>query len=337
VCIDPYIVGSFSEGRCPDFGAKMIRTLKITSILIAISAVGFVVFLVVFGLRGDRQIEEFLKAPSAIEKFRKLAKTTDQEQDQTSPLVKHAKAFALRINPPKPVKPKSVKPSPKRRVAKGKPPAPKPKAPVRAKFKLVATCRYEEQPQRSLALLDMPPKGVKWYRQGDKVGHLTIEQVKDGSILCSDGQELFVPPIKKTKTLLKSELVDSRGAQPATITPLEQVKPLVTPPEEVETLVSTPARGPQETRPTLAKPQRNPAERRHVRRLPPRRPRQLPAEPTPEQRTETLEDSISTIKEMMSKSVPSLEDEEGEEELKTWEQLLESLERERDEIEKATE
>ena len=39
----------------------MIRTLKITSMLIAISAVGFVVFLVVFGLRGDRQIEEFLK------------------------------------------------------------------------------------------------------------------------------------------------------------------------------------------------------------------------------------------------------------------------------------
>jgi len=147
--------------------------------------------------------------------------------------------------------------------------------------------------------------------------------------------------LRNQKPLLKSELVDSRGAQPATITPLEQIKPLVTPPEELETLVSTPARGPQETRPTLAKPQREPAERRRVRRLPPRRPRQLPAEPTPEQRTETLEDSISTIKEMMSKSVPSLEDEENEEEneeeLKVWEQLLESLESERDEIEKATE
>ena len=306
--------------------------------IIAISAVGFVVFLVVFGLRGDRQIEEFLKAPSAIEKFKKLAKRTDQDQDQTSPLVKHAQAFALRINPPKPVKPKSVKPSPKRRVAKGKAPAPKPKAPVRAKFKLVATCRYDEQPQRSLALLDMPPKGVKWYRQGDKVGHLTIEQVKDGSIICSDGQELFVPLIKKkAKTLLKSELVDSGGPQPATITPLEQVKTLVTPPEEVETLVSTPAREPQETRPTLAKPQRDPAERRRVRRLPPRRPRQLPVEQTPEQRKETITESISTIKEMMSKSDPSLEDEENEEELKTWEQLLESLEKERDEIEKAIE
>ena len=42
--------------------------------------------------------------------------------------------------------------------------------------------------------------------------------------------------------------------------------------------------------------------------------------------------------EMMSKSVSSLEDdEENEEELKVWEQLLESLESERDEIEKAIE
>jgi hypothetical protein len=319
----------------PDFGAKMIRTLKITSMLIAISAVGFIVFLVVFGLRGDRQIEEFLKAPGAIEKFKKLAKTTDQDQDQTSPLFKHAKAFALRINPPPPVKPKQPKAAPRKQVAKKAPP-PKPKAPVRAKFKLVATCRYEQQSGRSLALLDRPPQGPKWYRQGDKVGHLTIEQVKDGSIICSDGQELFVPPIKKgTKTLLKSELIDSRKPQPATTVTLEQEKTLVTPSEEMETLVSTPAQPPQETRPTLAKPQPDPAERRRIRRLPPRRPRQLPAQPTPEQRTETLEKSISTIKEMMSRSVPSLEDEENEKELKVWEQLLESLEKERNEIEKA--
>jgi hypothetical protein len=316
----------------------MIRTLKITSILIAISAVGFIGFLVVFGLRGDQQIAEFLKAPSAIDKFKKLAKTTDQDQDQTSPLVEHAKAFALRINPPKPVKPKSVKTSKKKRVAKGKgkSPAPKPKAPVRAKFKLVATCRYDEQPQQSLALLDRPPQGVKWFRQGDKVGHLTIEQVKDGSIICSDGQELFVPTIKKkVKTLLKSELVDSRNPQPATTAPLEQVKTIVTPPEEMETLVSIPARPPRETRPATAKPKPDREKRRRVRRLPPRRPRELPLEQTAEQRKETITDSISTIKEMMSKSAPSLEDEEDEEELKVWEQLLESLEKERSEIEKA--
>ena len=54
--------------------------------------------------------------------------------------------------------------------AKG-PSTPRPKAPVTAKFKLVATCRYEDQPEKSLALLNMSAKGLKWFRQGEKVGH----------------------------------------------------------------------------------------------------------------------------------------------------------------------
>ena len=333
------------EGRCPDFGAKMIRTLKITSILIAISAVGFVVFLVVFGLRGDRQIEEFLKAPSAIEKFKKLAKTTDQDQDQTSPLVKHAKAFALRINPPPPVKPKQPKAAPRKQVAKKAPP-PKPKAPVRAKFKLVATCRYEQQPGRSLALLDRPPKGLKWYHQGDKVGHLTIQQVKDGSIVCSDGQELFVPPSKvKKKTLLKSELTGSGRPQPTVSTPPEPVKSVVgtvdLAAQETQPVTASgrPGRQSQPGDPSGAKPELDSAQRRRIRRLPPRRPRQLPARPTPEQRKEAIKeainDGISTIKEMMANPTTSLTDEEKAAELQIWERMLKSLEEERDEIEKA--
>ncbi len=319
----------------------MIRTLKITSMLIAISAVGFIVFLVVFGLRGDRQIEEFLKAPSAIEKFKKFAKTTDQDQDQTSPLFKHAKAFALRINPPPPVKPKQPKAAPRKRVAKKAPP-PKPKAPVRAKFKLVATCRYEQQPGRSLALLDRPPQGPKWYRQGDKVGHLTIQQVKDGSIVCSDGQELFVPPSKvKKKPLLKSELTDSGRPQPT----------VSTPPEPVESVVGTVDLAAQETQPVTApgrpgrqsqpgdpsgaKPELDSARRRRIRRLPAREPRRLPSERTHEQEKETLTESIATIKEMMANPTSSLTDEEKAAELQIWERMLKSLEDERNEIEKA--
>lgn len=319
----------------------MLRILKITSILIAICAVGFIVFLVVFGLQGYRQIPEFLNAPGAIGKFKKLAKTTGENEDQTSPLVKHAKAFALRINPPPPVKPKRPKAAPRKRVAK-KAPAPKPKAPVRAKFKLVATCRYEQQPGRSLALLDRPPQGPKWYCQGDEVGHLTIQQVKDGSVVCSDGQELFVPPSKvKKKTLLKSGLTDSGRPQPTVLTPPEPVKSVVgtvdLAAQETQpvTAPGRPGRQSQPGDPSGAKPELDSAQKRRIRRLPARKPRQLPAQPTPEQRTEELEKSISTIKEMMSKSVPSLEDEENEKELKTWEQLLESLEKERDEIEKA--
>ena len=313
-----------------------MKTLKVASILVAMCAVGSVGFVVFLGMQGDQQIEELLKAPGAIEEFRKFAKTADQSRDQVSPLVKFAKDFALRINPPPP--PKPPKTAPKPRVArKGKPAPPKPKAPVRAKFKLLATCRYEQQPERSLALLDMPVKGIKWYRQGDDVGHLTIQDVKDGSVVCNDGQELFVPVSKKkTKTLLKSEVADSSRPQASISTPLEVVESVVdaekpaTPQALPVTVGARPGREGQPVGASLAKPKGDSARRRRVRRLPPRKPRKPPpADPTPEERKEALNESIATIREMMANPTPSLVDEEQAEELKIWEQMLNKLEQER--------
>ncbi len=318
----------------------MIKTLKVASILVVICAVALVAFVVVLGIRGDKQIAEFLDAPGVIEKFRKLAKTVDEDVDQVSPLIEQAKAFALRINPPPPPKPKRPKAAPKKRAAKKKQ-APRPKAPVKARFKLVATCRYEQQPERSLALVDRPPQGLKWFRQGDKVGHLTIQQVKDGSIVCSDGQELFVPPSKvKTKTLLKSELTDSAKPQPTISTPLEQPveggigtverTALETQPDTVR----RPSRRSQPADAAGAKPKPDSAKRRRVRRLPPQGARNLPPEQTIEQRKESVQQSIATIKEMMTQPDPLLEDDEKAKELKIWGQLLKTLEKERTEIEK---
>jgi len=320
----------------------MIKTLKVASILVLICAVGLVVLVVVLAIRGDQQIKDFLNSPGAIDQFRKLAKTTEPSADQVSPLVKHAKDFALRINPPPP-KPKPSKRAPKPRVArKEKPAPPKPKAPVKAKFKLLATCRYEQQPARSLALLNIPVKGTKWYRQGDAVGHLTIQDVKDGSIVCSDGQELFVPPTKKkTKNLLKSEVADSRRPQASISTPLEAVESVIdaakstTPQAPPVTAGAQPGREGQPVGASPAKPKDDSARRRRVRRLPPRKPRQLPpAEPTPEERREALTESIATIKEMMANPTSSMTDEEKAAELKIWERMLEGLENERDEIER---
>lgn len=320
-----------------------MKMLKVASILVAMCAVGSVVFVVVLGIQGDQQIEELLKAPGAIEEFRKLAKTTDKSRDQVSPLVKFAKEFALRINPPPPPKPKPPKAAPKSRVArKEKPAPPKPKAPVTAKFKLLATCRYEQQPARSIALLDMPAKGIKWYRQGDKIGHLTIQEVKDGSIICSGGQELFVPVSrKKTRTLLKSEVADSRRPQASILTPLEVVESVIdtgkptTPQILPVTVGAQPGREGRPVGASPAKPRDDSTRRRRVRRLPPRKPRQLPpAEPTLEQRRETLAESIATIREMMVNPNPSYTTDEGQaEELKIWEQMLGKLEQERAKIE----
>lgn len=319
----------------------MIKTLKVASILVVICAVALVAFVVVLGIRGDKQIAEFLDAPGVIEKFRKLAKTVDEDVDQVSPLIEQAKAFALRINPPPPPKPKQPKAAPQKQTAKKQAPEPpRPKAPVTARFKLVATCRYEQQPERSLALVDRPPQGEKWFRQGDNVGHLTIQQVKDGSIVCSDGQELFVPPSKvKKKILLKSELTDSARPRPTISTPLEPVEGGIgaverTALEPQPDTVLRPSRRSQPADAAGAKPKLDSAKRRRVRRLPSQRDRNLPPEQTTEQRKESVQQSITTIKEMMTQPDPLLEDDEKAKELILWKQLLKSLEEESAEIEK---
>ena len=48
----------------------MIKTLRITSIIAVVLAGGLLVFPAIFGLRSDKEIEEFLSLPSVVEKFR---------------------------------------------------------------------------------------------------------------------------------------------------------------------------------------------------------------------------------------------------------------------------
>ncbi len=322
----------------------MIKLMKLASILVALCAVGLVVFVVILAIQGDQQIEKLLNAPNVIDIFRKSAKTTEPSGDQVSPLVQFAKAFALRINPPPPPKPKRSKTPSKSQTAKAtRPDRPTPKVSVRAKFKVLATCRYEQQPARSLVLVDRPPQGLKWFQQGEKVGHLTIQEVRDGSVLCSDGQELFVPPSKtKTKTLLKSDLVDSVEPMPTLVTPAEVGDGVV---DTLELVVPKTQSARERVRPRRrslpgvpggANVDPDSAKRRRVRRLPEPKPRNLPPEPTPQQESEVLTDSIETIRQMMDRPEAEAGDAEKAEELKIWEQLLKSLEKEREEIETDT-
>ena len=292
----------------------MIKTLKITSIVAAVAAIGFVIFVGVFGLNGDADIEKVLSSPGAVEKFKKLATKDTAKQDQVSPLVKQAKAFALRINPPPPPKPKTPKITPTKKPT-AKKPIPKPKTQINTKFNLVATCRYEKFPQKSMALLDMPAKGLKWYHQGEEVGHLTIEEIKDGSIvLYKAGQEnsRISMPVVKTKSLLKNEdsvpeepKVTETTILPDMLTLPESVSdaPLPFPKPEVDRRVS-PSRRSRKVRPT-------------------------PKQPSPDQRKKSIEDSIASIRNIMTnyKAPESSENESKAEDLKTWGQLLNSLEK----------
>ena len=161
----------------------MIKTLRITSILAVIIAVIVLIFPVVFGARSNpskAKIEQILNEPGAIEKFNK-AKTdkATKDRDQSSPLVKQAQALALYLNPPQP------------KAAAQRKGTPSPIGSVSAKFPLLGTSFYAARPELSLALIDEPGKGPRWVRQSSKVGHLTIEQIKDGVIVIRDGQRTY--------------------------------------------------------------------------------------------------------------------------------------------------
>jgi hypothetical protein len=161
----------------------MIKTLRITSIGAAILAAVIIVFSVVFGVRSDEKIEEFINSPTVMEKFNKaMGNKVKTSQSETSPLVKQAGSFALYLNPPKSRAPSTPT---GRGGAIARVPA------VTPKFKVIGTSYYEGRPDLSLALIDEPGKGLHWVRQGGQVGHLSIKQIKDSLVVVSDNGRTY--------------------------------------------------------------------------------------------------------------------------------------------------
>ncbi len=161
----------------------MIKTLRITSIVAAVVAVIFLVFFV-FGCSSDEHLDESLDSPGVIERFNKtVGNKAKTGQNEISPLVQQAGAFALYLNPPKPRMPRTPTGGGASGVTLG--PA------VTPQFKVIGTSYYKGRPDLSIALIDEPGKGLHWVRQSSKVGHLLIEQVKDGLIVVKDSKGTF--------------------------------------------------------------------------------------------------------------------------------------------------
>jgi len=159
----------------------MIKTLRITSVVAAISAVILFIFPVVFGGRSDEHIEGFLNSPSVIEKFNMaMGNEAKTSESQSSPLVQQATAFASYLNP----KPKDI--SAARDMGDTSL-----SLPVTPKFRVVATTYCQAQPELSLALIDEAGKGMHWVRQSSKVGHLVIEQVRESLVVVKGGKGTF--------------------------------------------------------------------------------------------------------------------------------------------------
>jgi len=142
------------------------------------------VFPVVFGGYSDEHLEESLDSSGVIERFNKtVGNEAKTGQNEISPLVQQAGKFALYLDPPKPRMPRTPTGSGTSGVTHG--PA------VTPKFKVIGTSYYKGRPDLSLALIDEPGKGLHWVRQSSKVGHLLIEQVKDGLIVVKDSKGTF--------------------------------------------------------------------------------------------------------------------------------------------------
>lgn len=154
----------------------------------------------------EKQAKEYLQQPGAIEQFKSREKSTSKTtESDTPPLVKQAEKFALYLNPPEP-KQKKSKPKPKktRRRSPAVPDVTRKPERSSVKFDLLGTSYFQAEPSLSFALVDMPGKGLRWVQQSSEIGHLEVEEIKDGSIIVKDNQrteEVFVPQPEKTNLL----------------------------------------------------------------------------------------------------------------------------------------
>jgi hypothetical protein len=315
----------------------MLKTLRITSFIAAILALCGTAAIIFMGLKENPKVKTFLEGPGIVERFKDKFKDQGKKNDKISPLVVQAKEFALRIDPPPPPKPPApaVKPQPPVEVARVEPPKPvipTPKVAVSVKSDLLATVLCVSVPEKSLALLKTSGDKQEWFRQGEKVGHLEIKEIRDGSVVFTqDGknpQEKFVPEKTEVKSLLKSEQAVSTAPKtdsgnvaiprPAlrdsggTLADIQQ-------PDGTSPADSDSGSAARPIRRVAGRPRADVSTRiQRSRSIPPPTPIQPP---TLEEQKESLEQAMSGLKEMMRNEDAAL----SEEDRKNSEEIFSSL------------
>jgi hypothetical protein len=172
--------------------SDMIKTLRITSILLAFLAAGLLVFPGVFGFRDNKKAEEFLNLPSVVAKFQQAQGLRANVRPKVSPLVTQAEIFRAYLNyspppPPPPPPPEEIE------TEDDPPPPPLPPSP---RFTVIATSFYAAQPGLSLALVDETGAGRYWVRPGDVVSRLIIDEIRDGVVVTRGGSKVFEQPVE---------------------------------------------------------------------------------------------------------------------------------------------
>jgi hypothetical protein len=159
----------------------ILRTISIASLILA----ALVVALHVRSQWWSNSQVTRTETVSAIDRFKQMAEgKADQVLPQTPPLIQQAQAFALHLNPPHPPQP-LAKPAPQvsspMAQVQSKPPS------SSAKFELHGISYYRPKPEESMALICEPGTGRRWVKQGDKLGHVTIEKITSTTIVYKDG------------------------------------------------------------------------------------------------------------------------------------------------------
>lgn len=316
----------------------MLKTLRITSVIAVILAVSGVGMITVFGLKGDRDIQSYLDKPGIVDVLKKKTGDQDNKEEPVSPLVNMAKAIALRLDPPPPpapVTPPADK-TPPRPVVTREPPKPavteppRPKVQASTLFSVLATVRCDSDPSKSMTLLQMTGNKQEWFRQGERVGHLDIQEVRDGSVVFSqDGrnpQEKFVPAKTQVKSLLKSE----QGAVSSAARPGADTINVLSADAAERSAIPRPGTSSVPTSSTadtgaVRVPRRSTDVASRIGRA-----RSVPKEPSPEEQKAELEESIKGLEELMGAMAgPGVSEEQQQQDLEAWKGILEVLKQEK--------
>jgi hypothetical protein len=169
-------------------GQAIRRAKKVVSAgAIVVLAAGAVAVGRWLGTHPDGYMEQLLVSPSVVERWTQKMTSRQAEQARKSkpPLVVQAEAFAAYLNPPVPPKRPVSSPVPLR--PHPSPAEPKPVA-TAPSLRLVGISYHCSNPAESRALVWEPAGGQRWVRQGTQLGHIVIERINPGSILCRDAR-----------------------------------------------------------------------------------------------------------------------------------------------------
>jgi len=186
---------------------KIVRIVGIAALVftgLVLASIKWPVRPLRLGITQDREAREFLQRDSAVTRFnsRQDSNEASANQDKDPPLVKQAQMLEDILNPrvaqaAAPVAPPTIR---------GPTPPVQPLKPT-AKFDLVGISYSPSDPANSFAYIRLPDNTFQWIHPGSEIGHLVVKQVKNNSIICSDGQrmnEMTVEPAMDTASMLET-------------------------------------------------------------------------------------------------------------------------------------